>query len=220
MQRLLSVAIATAVSLAAFSSCSNDPTVDSTTATTNGSNINFIQIDRIGKPGVKELFLPYSTHDAFNRLSPITDTAQAGPQINAYVTTSAGRSAGIASYVQSLLVPDVLVANLADQSARATYLGWETGGKIGVDCNGLTPETFGGRSLTDDVVDAMLGLAYGNLATTSVLGTSTPNVAAPVPADDGREKNGTNGTPNLVKQNVSCAQIGITLGAFPYLGNP
>ena len=220
MKRLLTVACATAVSLASFSSCSNDPTVGTSTPTTNGSNINFLQVDRIGRPGVKQLYLAYATHDAFNRLSPISDSTQSGQQINAYVTTTAGRSAGIAAYVQALLAPDVLVANLADPSTRASYLGWETGGKIAADCNGAAPTTFGGRSLTDDVVSVMLGLAYGNLATTTVLGPTTPNVATPVPPDDGKERNGLNGTPNLVKQNVSCANKGIALGTFPYLGAP
>jgi len=220
MKRFLTVACATAVSLAAFSSCSNDPTVTNTTTNTTGANINFQQIDRIGRPGVKELFLAYGTHDAFNRISPISDTTQTGPQINTYVTSTAGRSATIGAYVKALLVPDVLVANLADPSARASYLGWETGGKIASDCNGATPTTFGGRSLTDDVVNAMLGLAYGNLATSAVLGSSTPNVDVPVPADDGKERNGANGTPDLSRQNVLCANKGITLGTFPYLGPP
>ncbi|MBD5657570.1 MAG: DUF4331 family protein [Candidatus Eremiobacteraeota bacterium] len=219
MQRLLTIACVTAVSLASFSSCSNDPTVDNSGTTTNGANIAFQQIDRIGRPGLKELFLPYGNHDAFNRISPIGDPAQTGPQIQSYVANSAGRSAAIASYVEALLVPDVLVANLADPSNRASYLGWETGGKIADDCNGAAPTTFGGRSFTDDVVNAMLGLAYGNLATTTVLGASTPNVVTAVPPDDGREKNGLNGTPNLIKENVSCAGIGIT-NTFPYLGNP
>jgi hypothetical protein len=220
MKRLLSVACATAVSLAIFSSCSNDPTVLGNAPNTNASTVNFVQVDRLGRPGVKELYLAYSAHDAFNRLSPITDIAQAGPQINSFVAKNANRSAAIASYVQALLTPDVLVANLEDASTRASYLGWETGGKIAVDCNNLAPTTFGGRSLTDDVVTAMLGLAFGNLATTAVLGASTPNVPATVPPDDGREQNGANGTSNLAKENVACLNKGLTLGSFPYLGNP
>ena len=112
----MTLACATAVSLAAFASCSNDPTVTNSGTSTSGANINFIQIDRIGRPGVKELFLPYAAHDAFNRVSPISDIPQTGPQINAYVTKNAGRSAAIAPYVQALLTPDVLVANLADAS--------------------------------------------------------------------------------------------------------
>ncbi len=219
MKHLLTIACAGAVSLAALSACSNDPTVTGTT-NTSGSNITFIQIDRIAKPGIKELYIPYGQHDSYNRLTPSTDPAQAAPQIASFVTGTAGRSAAIGAYVGSLLTPDVLVANLVDPSNRASYLGWETGGKIAVDCNGLPPTTFGGRSLTDDVVSAMLGLAFGNLATSSVLGPSTPNVLAPVPPDDGREKNGLNGTPNLAKQNVPCLNKGLNLGAFPYLGNP
>lgn len=164
--------------------------------------------------------MPYGFHDTFNRFSPITDNTQTAPQIDTFMVTTAGRSTAIAAYVEALLTPDVLVANLADPSTHASYLGWETGGKIADDCTGIPPATFGGRSLTDDVVDAMLGLAFGNLATTTVLGATTPNVAVAVPPDDGKDRNGANGTPNLVKQNVSCANKGITLGNFPYLGVP
>jgi hypothetical protein len=110
MKRLITFACATAVSLAAFSSCSNDPTVTSNGSQTTGANLVFKQIDRIGRPGLKQLYIPYANHDAFNRLSPNTDAAQVASQIGSFMT-AAGRSAAISQYVQELLVPDVLVFN-------------------------------------------------------------------------------------------------------------
>jgi hypothetical protein len=89
---------------------------------------------------------------------------------------------------------------------------------------GASATTFGGRSLTDNVVNAMLGLAFGNTATT-VPAPNVPNYAgtglglAPAP-EDGKEQNGQNGTPQLVNQDISCGNKGITLGSFPYLGAP
>jgi hypothetical protein len=228
MKRLMTFACVTAVSLAAFSSCSNDPTVKNGGGST-GQNLVFIQIDRIGRPGLKELYLPYANHDAFNRVPPSTDATQVAPQIATFMT-AAGRSAAISQYVQDLLTPDVLLFNIANPSATASYLGYESGGQIPVSCTGTAPSAFGGRGLADDVVSAMLGLAYGNLATSTVLAnaslttvvpfaTNSTTIVAP-PPDDGAEKNGLNGTPLLSNQNLGCADKTTNSNTFPYLSPP
>jgi len=224
MQRIFSLAYASAFCIAALSACSNDPTLTPNGGNTTGQNLTFVQINRIGKPGIKELFLPYAAHDAYNRDVPQNDVKNAGPQINTFVTGTAGRSAAVSGYVQSLLLPDALIANLADTSPRGSYLGYETLGGIKDDCTGAAATTFGGRSLTDDVVNAMLGLAFGYTATT-VPAPNAPNASGTalglVPApEDGKEQAGQNGRPQLVNQNVSCANKGLMLGSFPYLGNP
>ncbi|MBC5799614.1 MAG: DUF4331 family protein [Candidatus Eremiobacteraeota bacterium] len=224
MQRILIIACATAFGVASLAACSNDPTLITNGGNTTGQNLTFLQVDRIGKPGIKELFLPYASHDAFNRDVPQNDVKNTGSQINTFMTGTAGRSAAVSQYVQSLLLPDALIANLADTSPRASYLGYETLGGIKDDCTGAAPTTFGGRSLTDDVVNAMLGLAFGYTATT-VPAPNAPNASrtalglAPAP-EDGRERAGQNGTPQLVNQNIGCANKGLMLGSFPYLGNP
>ncbi len=219
--RLVTVLFATGVSLASFSSCSNDPTLANggQGGDTTGANINFQEIDRIGKPGIKELFLPYAQHDAYNRAVPQNDRTAYGSAVAAFVT-GAGRSAPIAQYVTGILLPDVLVANLSNLATTASYLGWETGGRIADDCAGAPANAFGGRGLNEDVVDTMLGLVYGNLATTAyphaavgALGLTTP---VPV-ADDGREKAA---NPNLTSDGVTCVNRPSLLQAFPYLANP
>ncbi len=228
MKRFIVFACATAVSLAAFSSCSNDPTVKNGGGTT-GANLTFHQIDRVGRPGLKELYLAYDNHDAFNRVDPNTDASMAAPQIATFMT-AAGRSAAISAYVQDLLTPDVLTFNAANTSPIASYLGWETGGQIKTSCTGAAPNAFGGRALTDDVVSVMLGLAYGNLATsTTITDASTTNVfpfatsatttVAP-PADDGNEQSGTGGKPLLSNQNLGCSDKTGETASFPYLAPP
>jgi hypothetical protein len=229
MKRLITIACATAVSLAAFSSCSNDPTVETGGGGTTGANLVFHQLDRIGRPGLKELYIAYANHDAFNRLPPSSDATSTAPQIASFMA-AAGRSAAVSQYVQDLLTPDVLLFNLADVSTTATYLGYESGGQIAASCNGVAPATFGGRALGDDVVSVMLGLAYGNLATsatlknaaaTNVFSTSASALTADVPpADDGAEKNGQNGTPLLSNQNLGCADKTTNSNTFPYLTAP
>ncbi|GAC1411231.1 MAG: hypothetical protein NVSMB64_20890 [Candidatus Velthaea sp.] len=220
MNRLITVlsAAAAAVSLA---SCSNDPTVNNNpNGTTSVPIVNFLQVDRVGRPGLKELYLPYAKHDAFDRASPSTDVAQVAPQIDTFVIGTGGRTPGISQFVQQVLAPDALVADITDPSARASYLGYETSGQIASDCTGAAPTTFGGRSLTDDVVNAMLGLTFGSLATTTTLKAPTPNLASAAPPDDGAEQDGRAGRPNLTNQATSCANKGLTLQQFPYLGAP
>ena len=230
VQRLITFSCATAMSLAVFSSCSNDPTVkNGGSGDTTGANLTFVQIDRIGRPGLKELYLPYANHQAFNGLAPTTDPAQVAPQIATFVS-AAGRSAAISQYVQDLLVPDVMLFNVTSTATTGSYLGYETGGQIASSCNGGAPNAFGGRGLSDDVVSTMLGLAYGNLATSATItnaattnvfpfATASTTTVAP-PADDGKEQNGTNGTPLLSNQNLSCADKVTTSRTFPYLTAP
>lgn len=220
MQRRFTIACTVALSLFAFAGCSNDPTVTNSTNGVATSTVTFQQIDRLGRPGLKELYLPYANHDAFNRAAPTTDVAQVAPQVGSFVTGTGGRSIAISQYAQALLTPDVLIADLANPATTASYLGYETSGQVASDCHGAAPTAFGGRSLTDDVVNAMLGITFGSLATSTTLQAPTPNVAAAIPPDDGAEKDSRNGTPNLTNQDSSCANKGLTLQQFPYLGAP
>ncbi len=222
MQRTKLMSSALALAIAALAGCSNDPTV---TSTQNGggvttSTVTFLQLDRVGRPGVKELYLAYAKHDAFNRAAPTTDVAQIAPQIDAFVSGTGGRSGAISAYAQALLAPDALIGDLSDTSTRASYLGFETSGQIANDCMGAAATTFGGRALTDDVVNAMLGISFGTLATATTLTNPTPNVPTAVAPDDGNEKDGRAGRPQLTNQFASCANKGLTLQQFPYLGAP
>ncbi len=214
MHRIITLTVAVAISLAAFSSCSNDPTLGG--ADTTGANINFVQIDRVGRPGINEVFVPYAQHDANNRSSPSSDITVLGPQISAFVGPSGFglRSAATASYVQALLAPDVLIADFSQSATTANYLGWETGGQISANaCSifGGPANTFGGRGLTEDVVDATFGIVFGSTVSHF---TATPNVSANLPADDGAE------TPTLTSDGVSCDTTNLTPTQFPYLGAP
>jgi hypothetical protein len=220
MKRLIFAGLA-AFSLG-LSACSNDPTVNPNGTNTTGSNVVFHEVDRIGKPGIKELYLAFGTHSGYNQSVPAGDLTNYGPPVASFVTTTAGRSAAIGSFVSMILLPDALIANFQDASTRASYLGWETGGQINPDCTGLSGTTFGGRALNDDVVDTDLGLAFGNLATSAKLTSAgTINLGpTPPPPDDGKEKNGANGTPNLTNEHVTCPVATGTPHQFPYLAAP
>jgi hypothetical protein len=221
MMRILGAVCTAALAVTVLASCSNDPTVNPNGTNTNGLNLVFQQVDRVGKPGIKELYLPFGMHAGYNSASPANDPTAFGPTIASFVSGApAGRSAAIATYVSDLLVPDALIADFSDTSGRASYLGWETSGQLRVDCTGLPPTAFGGRAIGDDVVNAMLGLAFGSSATSTTLTAPTPNVGVNAPPDDGAEKNGLNGTPNLTSDQVSCVGKSTPSQVFPYLANP
>jgi hypothetical protein len=211
MKRYLTVLGAVIVSMAAFSSCSNDPTLGG--ATTTGANIQFQQIDREGLPGLKTVFQAFAKHDGYNRTSPTNDASGIGGDISSFMT-GYGRSSAVASAAATTLVPDVLVADF-NVSGDASLLGVQTLGKLNVNCQGSRNGTgqFGGRSLLDDAGAAMLGIAFGN---------TVPTTFPSPPADDNAEYTGTGGKPNLANDNVSCNAIAsqFTFSQFPYLPNP
>ena len=177
-------------------------------SSSNGPQV-FTQIDRVGKPGVNAIFATMANNQRQNNMTdaPANDNAQLHPEIAAFMTGSAGRSAQTANAVANLLSPSVLTVDLS-QSGPAGYLAVET--------NGATEPTqharFGGRKLTDDVMTANFSLIFGNQASTLQL--------AP---DDGLE------TPALTNDHVTAATApkhfqdgspGFAAAQFPYLGPP
>jgi hypothetical protein len=92
-----------------------------------------------------------------------------------------------------------MIADLS-QSDGASYLGTEVAQAL----SGGTKSSFGGRALTDDVVDISLGIIFGN--TIPALGLAP---------DDGNE------LPSFTTDNVGYDQsVKHTLVAFPYVGTP
>jgi hypothetical protein len=155
----------------------------------------FTQVDRLGRPAVNEVFATVANdrHAVNDTDSPTNDVNELANDIQTFMTTTAGRSQAITNVVKSVLVPDVLVADLS-QNGNAAYLGVETGGATG--------SKFGGRGLTDDVIDTSLGIIFGSTV-------PSLNLAA----DDGKE------IPALTTDNVGPGGKHFT-STFPYLGSP
>jgi hypothetical protein len=164
----------------------------------------YSQIDRLARPAVNEVFATVANNrHAINDMSTPSQDGQPGfltDDINLFMTTVAGRSAATTAVVQAVLVPDVMIADLSQTGVPAAYLGVET--------SGATGSKFGGRKLTDDVVDTSLGVIFGN--TVSALGLAP---------DDGKE------IASLTTDNVGYTtapkhyQDGVVSAAvFPYLG--
>lgn len=163
----------------------------------SGNNAKvFTQVDRLARPVVNEVFATVANnrHKINDENIPSNDIAQLANDIQSFMTGTAGRSQAITDAVKGVLVPDVLKVNLGSPSGQAAYLGVET--------NGATGSTFGGRALADDVVDTSLGIVFGG--TVPALGLAP---------DDGNE------IATLTSDNVGTGAKHF-IGTFPYVGPP
>jgi len=143
---------------------------------------DFHQVERWGRPAVKEALERFADHDATNRAEPYNDPVlkrdiyryMIAPKPN-----GAGRSHAIANALVKVLYPDEMQVNLA-ANGHATYLGVETRGLSGLPVGivRIVPDAglkglksslrnaareFGGRDLYSPVIDLSLGAIYGGI---------------------------------------------------------
>jgi hypothetical protein len=168
----------------------------SSNSTTTAPAATYTQIDRLARPAVNEVFATVANdrHEINDTDDPTNDINELANDIQTFMVGTAGRSQAITNVVKSVLVPDVMVADLSSTASTAAYLGVETGGATG--------STFGGRGLTNDVVATSLGIIFGN---------TVP--ALKLAPDDGKE------IPSLTNDNVGPGGKHFT-NTFPYLGVP
>ncbi len=195
---VLSSSVACILGLVALAGCGG-----SGNGNTNSPHV-YTQFDRLARPAVNEVLATVANgRHATNDAAIPSQDGMPGfliDDIQFFMTNVAGRSQATTDVVKAVLVPDVMIADLSQNGVPAAYLGVETAGATG--------SKFGGRKLTDDVVDADLGVIFG--PTVSALGLAP---------DDGKEIAG------LSTDNVSYTtapkhyQDGVvSAAAFPYLG--
>lgn len=165
----------------------------------------YIQIERLARPAIKEAFQMFANHDSTNRTAPWAQpyaSQSLYAEIGSFTTNVAGRPT-IAPVLQKLLIPDEMQADLS-QTGGGSYLGTETGG-----ATSATKSKFGGRTLLDDVIDIDLGAVFGPTLTDAPGGLGLVK-------DDGKE------IPCLTTDNVpsQAAKDNITPAVFPYVGAP
>lgn len=165
------------------------------TTTSTASGGTYHQVDRLARPAVNEVFATVAgnRHKINDESTPSQDKNNLATDIQGFMTFPAGRSQATTDVVKAVLVPDVLKADLS-QSGNAAYLGFETGGATG--------GKFGGRGLSDDVIDTSLGVIFGN--TISALGLAP---------DDGKE------IATLTSDHVGAGGKHFS-DTFPYVGAP
>ncbi|HEU4719826.1 MAG TPA: DUF4331 family protein [Gemmatimonadaceae bacterium] len=106
------------------------------------------QVDFLGNPLVSEVTIVKANHDQYNRTQPYA-TATFRPQTEAFVT-SFNRPQALASLLGSVLYPDILVVDATKSPSTAGWLSWALAGG------------YGGRKLTDDVVDVGLTAIFSS----------------------------------------------------------
>lgn len=188
-----------------------------TTSIDSAGSGAYQQIERLGRPAVKEATERFRDHNITNHSTPTNDQVLAR-SIYTFARTTAHRSDATAKALAKLLIPDELMVNLASDGP-ARYLGVETNGKSGLPVGivrlvpnggitaikkGLTNPVreFGGRDPSSPVMDLSLGALFGSLP--GKLGLA---------AEDKQE------TECLTSDHVQPPDRGVTK-TFPYFGPP
>jgi hypothetical protein len=134
-----------------------------------GSDRLFTQVERLGNPLVSEVTFAKRDHGFHNTTGPQTDVVNGfRAKVEAFVTGGAGRNSTVATTLSSVLVPDMLIVQTDKHGNTAGWLSW------------ALADGYGGRELTDDVVDAGLAAIFGSLLSPDNVspGLSTDNVGA------------------------------------------
>lgn len=140
-----------------------------------GSNdARYEQVEFLGNPLVSEVTIVKANHDRYNRTQPY-NTAEFGPQSLAFINAFRGAQPVVANTLGAVLYPDMLIVESSRNPASAGWLSWAL-------ANG-----WGGRKLSDDVVDAGLSAIFGKIV--SPVGAYCDNFQLPlctdnVPAND------------------------------------
>jgi len=140
------------------------------------------QVQRLGNPLVSEVLLSKRSHPTHGSIGPDQDAALVAPEVVDFLTTVAGRDPAYIQAIAPALIPDVLVVDSSkDPTGPSGWLTWlpQLGGG------------YGGRKLTDDVVDLALTAAFGDALgdaahatpqlTTDFVGNDSPNITSTFP---------------------------------------
>lgn len=163
---------------------------ESTSGTGPSQDRMYNQIQRLGNPLISEVLLAKRSHPVHASIAPTADATTIGPEIVAFITGVAGRTADYANVLGGALLPDVLIVQTDKDPAGAGWLTWLA---LPPFSNG-----WGGRKLSDDVTDLALLAVFGD----------------PFGADPA----GAAGKEALTTDNVGSDSPFLT--TFPYLANP
>ena len=195
MKRTLGIIAVGALGLSLAACGSNNVNTTPVTPAQTG----YTQIEVLSRPAVKELFEKFVDHQTTNAVEPYNDPTLQG-EIQSFTDALRAPNATVGSdygkALAGILYPNEMTADLS-QSGVASYLGVETGGATG--------GKFGGRALTDDVIDISLGAVFG--------GTLAALKVQPED-NDGEENN------CLTKDNVTQRTTQVPTATFPYMAVP
>ena len=144
------------VALALVTGCTSDssPTAVGTPSAERAAaaeeNKVYDQLDFLGNPLVSEVTILKANHDAYNRTMPYSSATYRQQTVN-FIHDVARRPTAYAQTVAGVLYPDMLIVDSSKPASTAGWLSWAL-------ANG-----YGGRKLTDDVVDIGLYAIFSSL---------------------------------------------------------
>ena len=116
-----------------------------------------VQTDRTAfTPGSKRSLREFRRSRASPTLRSRTTTRRFKRDIRSFSTTVAGRGRHVGRRASNVALSERDGCRLYHRQRLAAYLGVET--------SGVTGSTFGGRSLTEDMIDLSLGAIFGNVS--------------------------------------------------------
>ncbi len=145
-RRGLVLAIATAA-LAALTACGSDSTSPIVASTPRA----YDQVQRLGNPLLSEVFLAKKDHPYHGSIGPADDAAAFSAKVKGFVAAFRPQATGLQNTLSSVLLPDMLIIQTDKAQSTAGWLSWAL-------ANG-----YGGRKLTDDVVDVGLSAIFSDL---------------------------------------------------------
>jgi|GEM_PF-2508927 len=156
----------------------------------------YVQIERLSRPAIKEVFEPFQQHQISNAAEPYLDsTIQNAIKTTEDTLRPPTASTDYGAALAGVLYPDEYLVNLAGATTPLALTG-----QYFLSAE-LSPTGFGGRAPNDDVIDLELGALFGK--TLSAVGLI---------ADDHEENN------CLSSQNIASeSPAKKTTGTFPYL---
>jgi hypothetical protein len=147
-RRFAGVAI---VALAALSAACGDDDDSMTTEPGVSSTRSYNQVQRLGNPLVSEVFLPKKEHAFHGSIGPSDDVASFATGVKGFVAAFRPQASTLQNTLASVLLPDMLIVQTDKAASSAGWLSWAL-------ANG-----YGGRKLTDDVVDTGLSAIFSDL---------------------------------------------------------
>ena len=134
------------VLLAVAAACGSD---SPTSPTQNNHAYN--QIQRLGNPLLSEVFLLKADHATHGSIGPADDAAAFSTKVKGFVAAFRPQATTLQNTLAGALLPDVLIVQTDKAASTAGWLNWAL-------ANG-----YGGRKLTDDVVDIGLSGIFSDL---------------------------------------------------------
>lgn len=150
----------------ALTACSEENPTSLEARTSAGGSKVYDQVEFLGNPLVSEVTILKARHDAYNRTMPYAPSAFK-TETEDFIVNVAGRERGYAEVVSSVLyaTSDMLIVDSSQPGNTAGWLRWAA--PINAVYTGATPATatagYGGRLLTDDVVDIGLYAIFSSL---------------------------------------------------------